>query len=54
MNAERISFPSSVRIGIDWRFGLVVESRPVEATVWLIVVWRRPVCSSIRAGSGRR
>ena len=29
MNADRISRPSPVRIGIAWRFGLVVESRPV-------------------------
>ena len=54
MKAERISRPRSVRIGIDCRFGLVVDSRPVEATVWLIVVCRRPVSSEISAGSGPR
>ena len=52
-NAERISRPSSVRIGIDWRFGFVVESRPVAATVWLKVVCRRP-SSPISDGSGTR
>jgi hypothetical protein len=53
-NAERIRRPSSVRMGIDWRFGLVVDSRPVAATAWLIVVWRRPSRSSISPGSGSR
>ena len=45
-----ISRPSSVRIGIDWRFGFVVERRPVEATCWLKVVCRRPSCCEIRPG----
>ena len=43
MNAERISRPRSVRIGIDCRFGSDVESRPVAATVWLNVVCSRAV-----------
>ena len=32
------------------RFGLVLESRPVAAVVWLKVVWMRPVAGSIRSG----
>ena len=51
--AERISRPISVRIGIDWRLGFVVERRPVAATVWLKVVCRRP-SSPIMSGSGCR
>ena len=47
--AERISRPSSVRIGIACRFGLVVERRPVAATAWLMVVCRRP-SSAISVG----
>ena len=31
-----------MRIGIACRFGLLVDSRPVAATAWLIVVCRRP------------
>ena len=54
MNAERISRPRSVRIGIDWRFGFVVDSRPVAATAWLNVVCRRPSAESINDGSGTR
>ena len=53
-NAERISRPSSVRIGIAWRFGFEVDSRPVAATAWLKVVWSRPSCSEISEGSGTR
>ena len=52
--AERISLPSSVRIGIAWRFGFVVESRPVDATVWLKVVCRRASSSEMSEGSGPR
>ena len=51
-NAERIR-AELVRIGIDCRFGFVVESRPVAATAWLIVVWRRPSLP-ISSGNGRR
>ena len=47
-NAERISRPSSVRIGIACRFGFDVESRPVAATAWLIVVCRRAVLADQR------
>ena len=47
------ALPEPVRTGIDCRFGLVVESRPVAATAWLIVV-SRPSRSSISSGSGRR
>ena len=54
MNAERISRPRSVRIGIDCRFGSDVESRPVAATVWLNVVCSRPSDSEISDGSGPR
>ena len=36
------------------RFGLELESRPVDATSWLKVVWSRPVTGSRRAGSGSR
>ena len=36
MNARRISRPSSVRIGMFCRFGSVLDSRPVAATVcWI-------------------
>jgi hypothetical protein len=38
----RIRRPSSVRIGMFWRFGSVLESRPVAAISWLNVVWIRP------------
>src|SRR3972149_9409473 len=51
-NALLISRPSSVRIGIAWRFGFEVESRPVAATVWLNVVWRRPSSGEIWLGGG--
>ncbi len=54
MNAERISRPSSVRIGIACRFGFVVDSLPVTAAVWLIVVCSRPSSGEIRLGSGPR
>ena len=33
-----------------WRFGLVLESRPVVVATWLKVVWMRPVSGSIRPG----
>jgi hypothetical protein len=42
-----------VRIGIDCRFGFVVDSRPVDAMCWLIVVCRRPSSPS-SWGSGWR
>ncbi len=35
MKAWRIRFPSRVRIGMFWRFGLLLESLPVAVTVWL-------------------
>jgi len=54
MNAERISRPSSVRIGIDCRFGSEVDRRPVAATVWLKVVCSRPSASEMSEGSGPR
>jgi len=34
--------PSGVRIGMFWRFGDWLDRRPVDATVWLNVVWIRP------------
>ena len=50
----RIGRPISVRIGMFWRFGLVLESRPVAVAVWLKVVWTRPVSGSIRSGRESR
>ena len=46
--------PISERIGMFWRFGLVLESRPVVVATWLKVVWMRPVSGSIRPGSASR
>jgi hypothetical protein len=46
--------PSSVRIGIACRFGFDVDNRPVEATVWLKFVCKRPSASEISDGSGPR
>ena len=43
MNALRISFPFSSRIGIFCRFGLLELRRPVAVTVWLKEVCIRPV-----------
>jgi hypothetical protein len=43
-----------VRIGIACRFGFVVESRPVDATVWLKVVCSRASVSESSDGSGPR
>ena len=43
MKAFRISFPSSLRIGMFCRFGLLELSRPLAVTVWLKDVWMRPV-----------
>ncbi len=40
--ARRMLRPVWVRIGIFWRFGSTLLSLPVEATVWLNVVWMRP------------
>ena len=37
-----------------WRFGLVLESRPVVVATWLKVVWMRPVSASISSGSESR
>ena len=36
------------------RFGLDVDSRPVEATAWLMFVCSRPSSAEIRLGSGPR
>ena len=52
--ALRIERPSSVRIGIDWRFGFEVDRRPVAATVWLKCVCSRPSSAEIRLGRGPR
>ena len=46
--------PSSVRIGMFWRFGSCDEMRPVSATTWLKVVWMRPVRGEISGGSASR
>ena len=35
-----------------WRFGLVLDRRPVAAATWLKVVWMRPVSGSISVGQG--
>ena len=43
--------PSSVRIGMFWRFGFDDDSRPVAATSWLNEVWMRPVRGWMSAGS---
>ena len=51
---SRIWLPSSVRMGMFCRFGLELDRRPVEATVWLKVVCSRPVPGSTDAGSGSR
>src|ERR1044072_8596486 len=40
---RRIARPSSVRTGMFCRLGSVDDSRPVAATVWLKVVWVRPL-----------
>ena len=45
----RIGRPSSERIGMFCRLGLVDESRPVAARTWLKVVWIRPVRGLISA-----
>ena len=37
-----------------WRFGFVLESRPVAARTWLKVVWIRPSSGSISPGSESR
>ena len=42
--------PISVRIGMFWRLGLLLESRPVAAPAWLNDVCRRPVSGSISFG----
>ena len=49
-NARRIRRPSGVRIGMFWRFGSDDDSRPVAATAWWNVVWRRP-SAAISVGS---
>ena len=49
----RISRPCSVRIGMFWRFGLVLDSRPVVVAVWLKVVCSRP-SASISSGKASR
>ena len=37
-----------------WRFGLVLDSRPVAAVTWLNSVWIRPVSGSMYSGSVSR
>ena len=51
---ERTGRPTSERIGMFCRFGLVLESRPVAAVTWLKVVWMRPVSESTSSGSESR
>ena len=51
MNALRISFPFSSRIGIFCRFGLLELRRPVAVTVWLKEVCTRPVRGLMSWGS---
>ena len=45
--------PSSVRMGMFWRFGSVEDSRPVAVAAWWKVVWMRPSCAT-SAGSVSR
>ena len=44
--------PSSVRMGMFWRFGSTEERRPVEATACWNVVCSLPVCGSMSSGQG--
>ena len=50
MNAERISRPSSVRMGMFCRLGSLELSRPVAATTWLNDACTRPVSDWIIVG----
>ena len=52
--ALRTSFPSSVRIGIFWKLGLLVDKRPVAVMVWLKEECTRLVISLILFGIGSR
>jgi hypothetical protein len=49
-NAALMRRPRSVRTGMFCRFGLLLDRRPVAATVWLNVVCSRP-SSPMRRGS---
>ena len=48
--AERISRPSSVRMGMFCRLGSLELRRPVAATTWLNEAWTRPVFGWISVG----
>src|SRR6185312_15673898 len=54
MKQARISRPSSLRIGMFWRFGFVLDRRPVVVAVWLKVVCSRPVLGRMSSGSASR
>ena len=45
--------PCSVRMGMFWRLGLVLERRPVVVAVWLKVVWSRPSSASSSGNASR-
>src|SRR3989304_3843398 len=49
-NARRMERPISVRMGMFWRFGSLLESLPVAVTVWLRDVWSLPVFGLIISG----
>jgi hypothetical protein len=42
MKPRRIFWPTSLRMGMFCRLGLLLASRPVMAPVWLKLVWMRP------------
>jgi hypothetical protein len=50
MKALLIALPSGSRMGMFCRFGVLEESLPVAAMVWLKEVWILPVRGFIRAG----
>ena len=49
----RISRPRSVRMGMFWRLGFWLESRPVAAATWLKVVRSRPSSPSSDGNASR-
>ena len=51
MKACLISLPTSVRMGMFWRFGSLLDSLPVAVTVWLSEVWSLP---GLRVDHGRK
>jgi hypothetical protein len=51
MKARRISRPSSVRMGMFCKLGLLLLMRPVTAPLWLKLVCTRPVCGLTMVGS---